>query len=94
VGHSTEPWAKIAEVALAVAFGVAFPSVFFLASVLGLYDLETAFTVAKWTGLGLIAGYGYAAARLAGASRTGALLQALSVGLIAGVLIALKALVH
>jgi hypothetical protein len=94
VGHPSEPWGKIVEDSLAVAFGVAFPGVFFLASVLGLYELDTAFTVAKWTGLGLIAGYGYAAARLSGTRPAQALLQALSVGLIAGVLIALKALVH
>ena len=94
VGGSVESWEEIAQDSLAVAFGVAFPSVFFLAAILGFYEFETAFTVAKWTGLGLIAAYGYAAARLEGKGTTGALLQALSVGLIAGVLIALKALVH
>lgn len=94
VGGSVESWEEIAEDSLAVGFGVAFPSVFFLAAILGFFEFETAFTVAKWTGLGLIAGYGYAAARLEGKGTTGALLQALSAGLIAGVLIALKALVH
>lgn len=94
VGGSVESWEEIAEDAMAVAFGVASPSVIFLAAMLGLFELETAFTLAKWTGLGLIAGYGYAAARLEGRGTTGALVHALGVGLIAGVLIALKALVH
>jgi hypothetical protein len=94
VGHAAEPWGTIVGTAVVVGFGVAFPSVFFLAAVLGFLEFETAFTVAKWTGLGLIAGYGYAAARLEGKGTTGALLHALSAGLIAGVLIALKALVH
>jgi hypothetical protein len=94
VGGTREPWTTIAEAATAVAFGIVFPSVFFLAVPLGLLDLDTAFTVAKWTGLGLIAGYGYVAGRLSGTGTSGALLQALSVALIAAVLIGLKALVH
>jgi hypothetical protein len=68
--------------------------VFFLAAVLGLYEFDTAFTVAKWTGLGLIAGYGYAAARMAGTRPSGALLQAFSGGVMAGSLIALEGLLH
>jgi VIT1/CCC1 family predicted Fe2+/Mn2+ transporter len=94
VGGAGQSRGAIAEDAAAVAFGVAFPSVFFLAAVLGLLEYDTAFTAAKWTGLALIAGYGYVAARLSGATAARALLEALSVGLIAAVLIALKALVH
>jgi hypothetical protein len=94
VGHPAEPWGTVVGTAAVVAFGVAFPSVFFLAAMLGLCELDTAFQLAKWTGLGLISAYGYAAARLSGTNVSGALLQALSVGLIAAVLIGLKALVH
>ncbi len=94
LGGSTEPLRTIVGASAAVAFGISFPCVFFLAAVVDLVGFDAAFTLAKWTGLGLIAGYGYVAARLSGTGTTGALLQAVSVGLIAGVLIALKALVH
>ena len=94
LGGSTEPLRTVVSVAAAVAFGIAFPSVFFIAVTLHLIDYETAFRLAKWTGLGLIAGYGYLAARLSGTGTSGALLQAVSVGLIAALLIGLKALVH
>ncbi len=57
-------------------------------------DDDTAFNVAKWSGLGLIAFYGYCAGRLAGAGTKGALLQAFAVALIGGALIAVKALLH
>jgi hypothetical protein len=83
-----------AEDAVAVTFGAGFPAVFFILSATGVFELETAYTLAKWTGLGLICGYGFIAARLAG-SRTGAaLLHASALGAIGGALIALKALLH
>ena len=44
-----------------MAFGVAFPSVFFILAAAGAMEQDTAFTVAKWTGLGLIALYGVVA---------------------------------
>jgi hypothetical protein len=78
----------------AVTFGVAFPAVFFVLAAAGALDQDTAFTIAKWTGLGLIALYGFVGARVAGASVLLALLQASTVALIGGTLIALKALVH
>lgn len=91
---STVSTGEMVEVSLSVAFGIAFPSVFFVAAALGWIEYDTAFAWAKWTGLALIAGYGYAAARLGGRSHPSSMLQALGVGLIAGILIALKALVH
>jgi hypothetical protein len=94
LGGEPEPLRTVAGDTVAVAFGVAFPSVFFVASALGLFDYDFAFTIAKWTGLFLIAGYGYVAARLSGSSPGRALLEAAGVALIGGVLIALKALVH
>jgi hypothetical protein len=84
----------MAEDAAAVAFGVGFPAVFFLLSALGLLQVDAAFTVAKWTGLGLIGFYGYWAARFAGATTHRALLKGALVALIGAGLIALKALVH
>jgi hypothetical protein len=82
------------EDAGAVAFGVAFPAVFFVISALSSMDVERAFTLAKWTGLGLIGFYGFWAARFAGAPTHRALFKALLVALIGAGLIALKAFVH
>ncbi len=84
----------IVEHALAAAFGISFPVVFFLLSAAGAMEQDTAFDLSEWTGVGLIAFYGYCAGRLSGASRLSALLQALAVGLIGAALIAFKALVH
>jgi hypothetical protein len=94
VGGQPAPLREVAGDVGAVAFGIAFPCVFFLGSALGLLDQDAAFTLAKWTGLGLIAGYGYLAARLSGGGTSRALLEALAVAAIGAVLIALKALVH
>jgi hypothetical protein len=86
--------APIIEDALAVTIGVAFPALFFILAAAGALELDTAFKVAKWTGLTLIAVYGFAAARLAGAGLLGAIAQALAVAAIGAVMIAVKALVH
>ncbi len=61
---------------------------------MGLFEVERAFTIAKWTGLGLIGFYGFWAARFAGAAPHRALLKGALVALIGAGLIALKALVH
>jgi len=84
----------MAEDALAVGFGVAFPAVIFLLSAFGLFEVGTAFSIAKWTGLGLIGFYGYWAARFAGATSRGALVKATLVALVGAGLILLKSLVH
>ena len=78
----------------AVAFGIAFPAVFFLLAALDVLEEDTAFTLAKWTGVGLIGLYGFAGARLAGSSLHSALVKAAAVALIGAALIVLKALVH
>ena len=78
----------------AVIVGASFPAVFFLLSAAGLFKLDTAFTIAKWSGLGLIALYGFWAARLDGAPHHKALMQAVAVALIGALVIAVKALVH
>ena len=80
--------------AAAVGFGVASPAVFFLLSALGVFDVDTAFTVAKWSGLGLIGFYGYWAARFAGAAPYRALVKGALVALVGAGLILLKSLVH
>lgn len=82
------------EEAGAVTAGAAFPAVFFLLAVAGVVELDTAFDLAKWTGLALICAYGFLAARLAGSRTGGALLHAAAVGAIGGILIALKAVLH
>jgi hypothetical protein len=78
----------------AVTFGIAFPAVFFLLAAAGVFDDDAAFTIAKWTGLGLIGFYGFVGARVSGSSRLVSLAQASAVAGIGGLLIALKALVH
>jgi len=78
----------------AVAFGIAFPAVFFVLAAARVLEVDTAFTIAKWSGLGLISFYGFVAGRLAGARRGASLLQALVVGVVGGALIAFKALIH
>ena len=78
----------------AVAFGISFPAIFFLLAVAGVLGADTAFVVAKWSGLGVISFYGFIAGRLAGAGLGLSLLQALTVSVIGGALIAFKALVH
>jgi hypothetical protein len=78
----------------AVTLGVAFPAVFFLLAVVHLIELDTAFTLARWSGLGLIGFYGYWAARFAGAPIPRALAQAAAVAAIGGIVIAFKALIH
>ena len=82
------------EDALAVGAGVAFPAVFFGLSAIGLFEIDEAFSIAKWTGLGLIGFYGFWAARFAGASPHQALLKGALVALIGAGLILLKSLVH
>jgi len=86
--------AEFADDALAVAFGVCFPAVFFVLAALDALSTDTAFTIARWSGLGLIGFYGYAAGRLSGAGQPACIVQALAVATIGGVLIAIKALIH
>src|SRR5215216_2097403 len=86
--------APLLEDVAAVAIGIAFPVVFFLLAAIGAMELDNAFRIAKWTGLGLIAFYGFCAARLSGVSPHRSVLRALAVGLIGAFLIGLKALVH
>ena len=78
----------------AVTFGASFPALFFVLAAAGVMDTDLAFTLSKWTGLGLISAYGFLAARLSGSGLGGALVHAAAVGGLAGALIALKALVH
>ena len=80
--------------AAAVALGVGFPSVFFLLAVVGVLEDDSAFELARWTGLGLLGLYGFAGARLTGSGLLGALLKGLGIALIGAALIGLKALVH
>jgi hypothetical protein len=79
---------------IAVVFGVTFPAVFFVLAAAGAADTDTAFELAKWSGLGLIAFYGFCAARLSGAGLAAATVKAVAAALIGAFLIALKAIVH
>lgn len=91
---SREQFAEIVDDVAAVAFGVAFPVAFFVAAALDLISESSAFTLAKWSGLGLIGGYGFFAARLAGAGTVRSLFHAVFVGCVGAALIGVKALVH
>jgi len=84
----------IAENATAVAIGAGFPAAFFVIAATGALELATAFSLAKWSGLGLLSFYGFWAGRLSGADVKGSLLQAVAVGGIGALVIAIKALVH
>lgn len=79
---------------VAVTIGIAFPAVFFVLAAVHVFDEDTAFTVSKWTGLGLIGAYAFAGARLSGRSFVGSLVRAACAALIGAFLITLKALVH
>jgi len=89
-----EQVAEMLDDAVAVAFGVAFPAVFFVLAGLDAISSDTAFRIARWSGLGLIGFYGYTAGRLAGEPQLRCVLQALAVVAIGGALIAVKALIH
>jgi len=78
----------------AATLGAAFPAIFFVLAAAGAFDLGLAFRLAKWTGLGLICGYGYLASRLTGQTVLRSLVHAAAVGAIGGALIAFKALLH
>jgi hypothetical protein len=85
---------ELLDDSLAVGFGVAFPAVFFLLAAAGAMEVDTAFDLAKWTGLGLIAFYGFAAARYAGNTVARSLAHCAGAAAIGAALIAFKALVH
>jgi hypothetical protein len=80
--------------ASAVMFGAGFPAVFFVLAAAGAIAEGTAYSLAKWTGLALIVGYGYLGARLSGSGVGAALAKAAAAGAIGGILVLLKALVH
>ena len=78
----------------AVAFGVAFPAVFFVLSAVGVIERDAAFVLAEWTGVGLITFYGVCAGRLAGRGWLPSLVHGVAAGAVAVALIVLKALLH
>jgi hypothetical protein len=84
----------MADDAVAVAFGIAFPAVFFVLAALDVLTRDTAFAISRWSGLGLIGFYAFVAGKLAGETALRALLQALAVAAIGGLLIVIKALIH
>lgn len=86
--------ATFADDALAVGFGISFPAVFFVLAALGVLETDTAFRIARWSGLGLIGFYGWVAGRLAGQRPAVCVLQGLAVAALGGLLIVVKALIH
>jgi len=84
----------MATEAAAVAVGIGSPAVFFALAALGAIERDTAFGVAKWSGLGLIAAYAFAAARLTGDTTWRSFFRAAVAALIGVFLIVIKALLH
>jgi hypothetical protein len=78
----------------AVSFGVIFPAIYFVLAGVGAMDLDTAFDLAKWSGVALIGFYGFCAARLAGDGLVESLVRGVVAGAIGATLIGFKALVH
>ena len=93
-GATREELRHMAGEASVVAVSAGFPAVFFFLAAIGVFETHLAFTLAKWSGLGLISTYGFLGARLSGSSTLKALLHAAAVGAVAGALIAFKALLH
>ena len=85
---------EIWDEVLAVVIGIAFPAVFFLLAAIGLIERDAAFTIAKWSGLGLITAYAFVAARLTGAGVGRSIVRASVAALIAVFLIVIKSLLH
>ena len=85
---------QLATDSAAVSFGACFPAVFFVLAAFEVIGTGTAFTLAKWTGLGLICSYAFVAARLAGSGVYRSLLHSVVLGAVGGALIAVKALLH
>jgi hypothetical protein len=95
--HRRVPRAQMREIGAdvaAVTFGVSFPAVFFLVASADAVEVNTAFELAKWSGLALTGFYGFCAARLSGMGLAAALVQAAAVAAIGGFLIGLKAVIH
>ena len=84
----------LAEEAMFVVIGAGFPAVFFVLASAGVIGVDTAFNLSKWTGLGLVCGYGFLAGRLAGQSTPRATLHAGIIAAIGVGVILLKTLVH
>ena len=91
--HRASVRALVLEAA-SVTLGAGFPALFFVLAAAGAIDIDLAFTLSKWTGVGLISAYGFLAGRLSGSGLGGAILHAAAVGGIGAALIGLKALVH
>jgi hypothetical protein len=94
LGMERREFRRVAEEVGAIALGTASPAVFFILAAAGVMETHTAFVIARWSGLGLIAFYGFGAARLAGAHLMASLVHAAAVGAIGAILIVVKALVH
>jgi hypothetical protein len=70
------------------------PAVPFVVAAIGAIELDTAFDIAFWAGLGVLAGYTFLANRLAGLSGLRNLIAGSVVLAVGLALIALKAIVH
>jgi hypothetical protein len=78
----------------AVVIGAGFPAVFFILAAAGWIQVDSAFTLSKWSGLALICSYGFMAGRLAGLSTVRSILHATAIALLGVAVIVVKALLH
>jgi multidrug transporter EmrE-like cation transporter len=70
------------------------PAVFFVFAVLDTIELHTAFTIATWTGIGVVGTYAFVANRLAGMPILGSAFAGVGFAVLGAILVALKAIVH
>jgi Na+/proline symporter len=84
----------LARDALAVVIGAGFPAIYFVLAAVGILGEHSAFQLAKWTGLALVCGYAFLAARMAGLHWRHATRDAAIAGVLGIVLVELKALLH
>lgn len=78
----------------AVGVGAVFPVLWFGLAWADVVSMDAAFTLSKWTGMGLIGFFGYAAGRLAGNGQLRSLLQATALVAVGVGIVFLKALFH
>jgi hypothetical protein len=84
----------LARDAIAVVIGAGFPAVYFVLAAAGVMTVHTAFVLSRWSGLGLVIVYAFAAARLSGAGRLHSARHAATAAVVGLILVELKALVH
>jgi hypothetical protein len=86
---------RLARDAAAVVVGAGFPALYFILSGFGAFSVDSAFALAKWTGLALVCTYAFLSARMSGGSVRRAAWHAAIAGLAGVALVQIKsAILH